>query len=83
MNLGSLETSLREDDSRRPAEVHLDDEESGPRAARALELQRLLAEAIEKMPRSEHIVISLYYHEELYLREIAKIVNSTNRESLN
>jgi RNA polymerase sigma factor FliA len=39
------------------------------------ELQRLLAEAIEKMPRTERIVIGLYYHEELTLREIAKVVN--------
>jgi RNA polymerase sigma factor for flagellar operon FliA len=27
------------------------------------------------MPRTERTVISLYYHEELTLREIAKIVN--------
>jgi RNA polymerase sigma factor for flagellar operon FliA len=39
------------------------------------EEQRLLAAAIEKMPRTERIVISLYYHEELPLREIAKVVN--------
>ena len=39
------------------------------------ELQRLLAEAIERMPPIERIVISLHYHEELTLREIAKVVN--------
>ena len=38
-------------------------------------MQRLLAEAIEKMPQHERLVISLYYHEELTLREISKIVN--------
>jgi len=31
---------------------------------------------IEKMPRTERIVISLYYHEELTLRQIAKVVKS-------
>ena len=29
---------------------------------------------IEKMPQMERIVLSLYYHEELTLREIAKVV---------
>ncbi len=37
-------------------------------------MQKLLAGAIEKMPPTERIVLSLYYHEELTLREIAKVV---------
>jgi RNA polymerase sigma factor for flagellar operon FliA len=37
-------------------------------------LERLLAEAIEKMPPLERTVLSLYYYEEMTLREIAKIV---------
>ena len=36
---------------------------------------RALAEAIEKMPPIERTVLSLYYHEEMTLREIAKIVD--------
>ena len=36
--------------------------------------RKLLAEAIEKMPRIERTILSLYYHEELTLREIAGIV---------
>ena len=39
------------------------------------ELQKLLAEAIAKMPDIEKTVLSLYYHEELTLREISKIVH--------
>src|SRR6201996_2817311 len=39
------------------------------------ELERLLAEAIEKMPNLERTVLSLYYYEEMTLREIAKIVD--------
>jgi RNA polymerase sigma factor for flagellar operon FliA len=53
-----------------------DDEENWPsRMVEKSELQRLLASAIEKMPPTERIVISLYYHEELTLREISKIVD--------
>jgi RNA polymerase sigma factor for flagellar operon FliA len=38
------------------------------------ELERLLAEAIEKLPPIERTVLSLYYHEELTLREVAKVI---------
>jgi RNA polymerase sigma factor FliA len=37
------------------------------------ELERLLADAIEQMPKMERTVLSLYYHEEATLREIAEI----------
>src|SRR5580698_6605161 len=76
VNLGSLEASAPEDDGRNLLKYISNDEESWPsRLLERSELQRLLAEAIEKMPRTERIVISLYYHEELTLREIAKVVN--------
>jgi RNA polymerase sigma factor for flagellar operon FliA len=39
------------------------------------ELERLLAEGIEAIPPIERTVLSLYYHEELTLREIAQVVN--------
>ena len=39
------------------------------------ELERLLAEGIENIPPIERTVLSLYYHEELTLREIAQVVN--------
>ena len=53
-----------------------DDEENWPsRLLERSELQRLLADAIDKIPRTERTVITLYYHEELTLREISKIVN--------
>ena len=38
------------------------------------ELERLIAEAIERMPAIERTILGLYYHEELTLREISKIV---------
>jgi len=76
VNLGSLEASSPEDEGRNLLKYVSGDEEEWPsRILERTELQRLLAEAIEKMPRTERIVISLYYHEELTLREISKVVN--------
>ena len=39
------------------------------------ELERLLAESIDSIPRIEQTVLSMYYRDELTLREIASIVN--------
>jgi RNA polymerase sigma factor for flagellar operon FliA len=39
------------------------------------ELERLLAEGIDGIPRMERTILGLYYHEELTLREIAQVVN--------
>ena len=44
------------------------------------ELERLLAEHIGTIPRMEQMVLSLYYHEELTLREIAEIGRASCRE---
>jgi RNA polymerase sigma factor for flagellar operon FliA len=41
------------------------------------ELERIIRESIEAMPKNERTVLSLYYHEELTLREIAGILNTT------
>ena len=38
------------------------------------ELERLLAEAIDEMPPIERTILSLYYHEDLTLREISQVV---------
>ena len=39
------------------------------------ELEKLLASSIDLIPEIEKTVLSLYYHEELTLREIAQVVN--------
>ena len=39
------------------------------------ELERLLAEGIDRIPDIERTVLSLYYEQELTLREIAEVVN--------
>jgi RNA polymerase sigma factor for flagellar operon FliA len=79
LNLGSLESAAPEDEnnsSRDLLKYISGDEENWPsRLLERSELQRLLAEAIGKMPEVEKTVLSLYYHEELTLREISKIVH--------
>ncbi len=75
VNLGSLEASSGEDDGRDLLKYISDKEENWPsRLVERAELERLLVEAIDRMPAIEKTVLSLYYQEELTLREIAKIV---------
>lgn len=75
VNLGSLEHASADDGGRDLLRFVSDSDENWPSLiVERLELQKLLAEAIEKMPHTERIVLSLYYHEELTLREISKVV---------
>jgi RNA polymerase sigma factor for flagellar operon FliA len=76
LNLGSLENASGDDENRDLLQYVSDDQESWPsRACERVELQRLLGESISRMPAMEKTVLSLYYYEELTLREIAKIVS--------
>jgi len=76
VNLGRLEAFAPGDDRHNLLEYISDDPGSWPSLLlERSEEQRLLAAAINKMPRIERIVINLYYQEELTLREIAKVVN--------
>ena len=76
VNLGSLEVSSPDEEDHSLLKYISDDEENWPsRLLERSELQRLLTDAIETMPRTERTVITLYYHEELTLREISKVVN--------
>ena len=75
VNLGSLEAVRSEEDGRDLLQYLSDTEEHWPsRLLERAELERLLTEAIEKMPYIERTILSLYYHEELTLREVSKVV---------
>ncbi len=53
-----------------------DDEDESPACMlERSELERVLAEGMKKMPENERMVLSLYYKEELNLREIASIMD--------
>lgn len=75
VNLGSLEGNSPEEEGRDLLRFVSDNEELWPsRIVERVELERLLAQAIEKMPYVERTVLSLYYQKELTLREISKVV---------
>jgi RNA polymerase sigma factor for flagellar operon FliA len=76
LNVGSLETAAPDDDGSRDLLNFIsDDKESWPSSMmERSELQKLLGEAIAKMPDMEKTVLSMYYYEELTLREISKVV---------
>ncbi len=72
--IGTLEAAT--EDGRDLLEFIADDQEHLPsRVVERAELERVLAEAIEQMPAMDRTVISLYYKEELTLREIAQVVH--------
>ncbi len=76
LTLGSLENAGTEDEGCDLLRYLADSGEQWPsQIVERAELERLLAEAIEKMPQVERTVLSLYYYEEMTLREIAKIVS--------
>lgn len=52
-----------------------DETESPAHIFERSELERLISDGIKKMPDSERLVLSLYYKEELNLREIGSIMN--------
>ncbi|MFL6463685.1 MAG: FliA/WhiG family RNA polymerase sigma factor [Bryobacteraceae bacterium] len=74
LTLGSLEKAGCEDQYDLLRYLSSTDEEWPSRIVERAELQTLLAEAIEKIPRLERTILSLYYYEEITLREIAKII---------
>jgi RNA polymerase sigma factor for flagellar operon FliA len=76
VNLGSLEYSPGEEEGRDLLRYIADDEAEWPsRILERSELRRVIAGAIEKMPYLERTVVTLYYYEEMTLREIARIVD--------
>lgn len=75
VNLGSLEGNAPEEEGRDLLRFISNNEALWPnRIVERVELERLLVQAIEKLPYVERTVLGLYYQEELTLREIAKVV---------
>ena len=75
LNLGSLENASPDEDNRDVLKYVSGNEEEWPsRLLERSELKRLLAEAISVMPDVEKTVLGMYYHQEMTLREISKIL---------
>ncbi len=76
MQIADLDCASSEDGSFSLLKYVSDDESNLPsRILERSELERLVAETIERMPKMERTVLSLYYHEEMNLREIAEILD--------
>lgn len=74
LKIGEL-SSPGGDDSAPQLQYAADDSENSPsQILERAELERLIATGIERLPKIERTVVSLYYKEELSLREIAEIL---------
>jgi RNA polymerase sigma factor FliA len=70
-----LEYAGSDDQSRDLLNIISGDEELWPsRIVERSELERILTQAIDRMPKQERTVLSLYYFEELTLREIGEVM---------
>jgi len=75
VNLGRLEGNAPDEEGRDLLKYISDNEENWPSVLlEKSELEKLLMSAIEKMSYVEKTILSLYYQEEMTLREISKIV---------
>ena len=74
LTIGSLEFASDDQEGSRLNFIPDSEENLPSTTLERAELERLLAQAIEQMPKMERTVLSLYYHEEATLREIAEIM---------
>jgi RNA polymerase sigma factor for flagellar operon FliA len=75
LNVGSLESHPAEDEGHDLLRFVADKQEEWPsHVLEKRELQKVLAQAISRMPYIERTVLGLYYQEEMTLREIARVV---------
>jgi len=76
VTIGSLDAATREGDSRTMLHYLADGEEKSPaHLLERAELQKLIQEGLEKMPKVERLVLDLYYRQEQNIREIAPILD--------
>jgi RNA polymerase sigma factor FliA len=58
-------------------EYVLDDDENPEKYAEFRELEEVLAKELDRLPDKQRLVLTLYYHEDLNMREIAKTLGVT------
>ena len=67
-----------EDGDQGPLGTRITDQQGDPlQALEEKEKRRLLAEAVRALPEKEQLVVSLYYYEDLNIREIAHVLGVT------
>jgi RNA polymerase sigma factor for flagellar operon FliA len=75
VSLGSLEVVEDGEDMSLLKFIGDEGQETPERILERSELERVVAEGMKKIPENERLVLSLYYKEELNLREIASIMD--------
>ncbi|HUA85581.1 MAG TPA: FliA/WhiG family RNA polymerase sigma factor [Bryobacteraceae bacterium] len=76
VTIGSLDAPTRGDDARTLLSYLADREDQTPaRLLERSELEKLIEQGIERMPRAERIVLDLYYRQGQNIREIAPILD--------
>ena len=75
LTIGSFDDTFREDNSEAVINYYPDDGRNDPHLQfESAELTRMLAEAIDALPDKERTVLSLYYYEELTMKEIGSLL---------
>jgi RNA polymerase sigma factor FliA len=75
LRIGSLEANVHGDEKRDLMRFVADSEDSWPSEVfQRREIEAVLADCVRKLPANEKTVLSLYFAEDLTLREIAKVV---------
>ena len=74
VSIGSLDVVENSEDVAMLKFIADDSQLSPDETLQQSELERVIADGIEKMPENERTVLSLYYKEELNLREIASVM---------
>jgi RNA polymerase sigma factor for flagellar operon FliA len=76
VSVGSLDAPVRDGSSSTLVQYVADSEENTPsRLLERAELQKVIQEGLDKMPRVERIVLDLYYRQGQNIREIAPILD--------
>ena len=76
LSMMTLDRPFADDDNRETMRQVPDRDEMLPsRLFERAELEQLLTRALERMPQQERTILSLYFHEEMSLREISAVVD--------
>jgi RNA polymerase sigma factor FliA len=75
LTLGSLEMTIGPEQGQDLLSIIPSEDELPSATVERIELERLIARAIDGLPELEKLILALYYQEELTLREIGDIVN--------
>jgi RNA polymerase sigma factor for flagellar operon FliA len=75
LTIGSFDDSFQHNDNEAMINYYPDDGSNNPHFRfQAVELTKILGEAIDTLPEKERLVLSLYYYEELTMKEIGSVL---------